>query len=100
MLMFGENFVVSRNALNAAIFSANSIYDVYEKPSTTKVKIYDKWFKYFYRNFNNSNTHVLSYGVVTKNTFSFTIKCYVYCDNGTRLHFYITKSNNYIYIER
>lgn len=68
----------------------NSIYHAYNRPSATKVSIWEQWLRRF-REFDFSNVWVRS-----RNGFCFTIGAYVEHE-GKRYFISITPKHNYIH---
>lgn len=69
----------------------HNIYDAYNRPSDTKVAIWEEWFLWFH---GNDGTCVVS----SKNSAFFTIEGYVTDkESGKRYFAYITHANNRLY---
>ena len=86
----GINFEVSKN-LTTTGHSIMSIFDIYERPSFTKVGIYESWLRFMYE---LGSVEEFS---LRGNCMMFTITARVRT-SGKVYHFFITKAHNRINI--
>jgi len=71
----------------------DNIYNCYDRPSGTKVNIYN----HYYDLLNENTDEVIKYGVGGYNCFMFTINAIVKID-GVNYYVYITKTRNEMHI--
>lgn len=93
MKIGNENFDMKKyiNKGDIENLTFKSIYNCYDRPSETKVNIYNKYYYLLLDNCDN----VLKYGVNSYNRFMFTIHAIVEIANK-KYYVYITKSRNEI----
>ena len=74
-----------------------NIYECYNKPSKSKLDIYDYWLDWF-----NQSSNVYAFGITSYNTFSFTIGAILFDEEtGEDIGFIqITKCHNRLYIKK
>ena len=97
MIIGNENFKMKKyinKSENELLFNYNlykTIYECYERPSSTKVDIYNYWRNLLLNNCDD----VLYYGVDSYNGFMFTLHAIVKI-NDRLCYVYITKTRNEI----
>lgn len=84
----GQPFTLdTKETVSRCIIGYRNIYDVYARPSTTKVAIWQWWEKWF--NDHDGNLTIRSY-----NSNFFTIEGYVKDENGQLYYCLITHASN------
>lgn len=91
------------NKNNLPTIKNRSLYDVYNRPSQTKVNIYNKWCAYFYDlcgQYDNTKLEVHTYdiGIASYNSNIFTIDCIIYADDEPIEYWHITPTKEIKYI--
>lgn len=96
--MFGRLFEVKKaRGIYGNYCKLQRLEDCYNRPSVTKMFIFDDWRDFFLANFpiKNYYGYSLDYGVHSYNTMMFTFDA-VYRTPTVTLHFHITPAHNYL----
>jgi hypothetical protein len=96
--MFGKTFEVKRvKGIYGNYCKLQRLEDCYNRPSVTKMSIFDYWRDFFLANFpiKNYYGYSLDYGVQSYNTSMFTFDA-VYRTPTATLHFHITPTHHYL----
>ena len=89
-LVNGTNFEVMNTRI--APYGKRDIFELYQRPSITKVEIYREWLQYF------REVGTIDVVRVHGNCMMFVIVADVIGKDGKRYNFYITKAHNRVYI--
>lgn len=88
--IYGKEFLLSGTIDHVPSVIQRTIFECYDKPSSTKQSIYNNWEKWFIYN------GILNFGVESYNCNFFTLGSVCVYD-GKRYYLYITRSYNRCY---
>ncbi len=97
----GETFEVIKPRKPISDFSVYTRYrtlnDYYQKPSQSKISIYNEWCEWLNEVFNSDNGYVTNFGVSSANTFQFTLTFRLEWLDNIYVG-YITRDHNRLYL--
>jgi hypothetical protein len=88
-LVNGTNFEVMNTRI--APYGKSDIFELYQRPSVTKIDIFRKWLQFFRK------VGTINIVRVHGNCMTFVIVADVIGKDGQRYNFYITKAHNRVY---
>jgi len=76
----------------------NTIFDIYGRPSNTKISIYNDWMEWFYDINNKDGMHTSRMGCICGGSSTFSIGAKYTSETGEKIYLYITKDHNKVVI--
>lgn len=98
----GKNLLEKNEAIKAIetdleYYNGRTLYDAYNKPSSTKVNIWKSWKDFFDNYILRQDVYRVEYCVASANSHIFTISAHISLLNGEHYYMKITPSHNRLY---
>ena len=92
-----KNDVIKAIETRLQYHNGRTLYDVYRKPSSLKVNVWESWVEFFHNYILREDVKSVDYCVSSANVHIFTISAHISFINGEQYYMYITPTHNILY---